>query len=139
MALRLPTTACTLFQRSAAAFLVRFVRWRWALSRASSHCFCSGFCRQTKRGPSLLSFTPLSLRSAACGSESWMRPRFRSILKLAFGNPRLQSSKCFFDLGHKATPDGLLFIHPSGRAAQVIGLFASRNLDLLDLHFCSHP
>src|SRR5271169_3092622 len=82
---------------------------------------------------------PLSLRSAACGSESWMRPRFRSILKLAFGNPRLQSSKCFFDLGHKATPDGLLFIHPSGRAAQVIGLFASRNLDLLDLHFWSHP
>jgi len=60
-----------------------------------------------------------------------------AISQLAFGNALLQSSKCFFDLGHKATPDGFLFLLPPGRAAQDIGLFSAGNPDLFDLHFWS--
>src|ERR1700747_3030138 len=62
---------------------------------------------------------------------------FVAVFQFAFRDALFKSRQCLFDLSHKATPDGLLFLLPSDRAAQDIGLFASRNLDLLDLHFRS--
>src|SRR5579864_1862967 len=59
---------------------------------------------------------------------------FVAVLQLAFDDAFLKSRKRFFDLGHKATPDGFLFFLPSCYAAQDVGFLASRNLDLLDLY-----
>jgi hypothetical protein len=60
---------------------------------------------------------------------------FVTVFELAFHNAIFKSRQRLFDLGYKATPDGLLFFLPSRRAAQDVGLLASRNLDLLDLYF----
>ena len=58
-----------------------------------------------------------------------------AVPQLASGDPLLQSRKCFFDLGHKAASDGFLFFLPPRRAAQDVGLFATRNAHLLHLYF----
>src|SRR5260370_18180176 len=58
-----------------------------------------------------------------------------AVPQLASGNPLLQSRKCFFDLGHEAATDGFLLLLPPRRAAQAVGLFASRNPALFNLDF----
>ena len=58
-----------------------------------------------------------------------------AVPQLASGDPLLQSRKCFFDLGHKAALDGLLFLLPPRGAAQDVGLFATWNPDLFNLYF----
>src|SRR5260370_30452123 len=56
-----------------------------------------------------------------------------TIFQFAFRDALLESRERFFDLGHKATTDGLLFLLPSHRTAEDVGLLPAQNLDLLDL------
>jgi hypothetical protein len=57
-----------------------------------------------------------------------------TIFQFAFRDALLESGERFFDLGHKATADGLLFLLPSQRTTQDVSLLPARNLYLLDLH-----
>src|SRR3989441_12275660 len=52
-----------------------------------------------------------------------------AVLQLPFGNPFLQSGKGPLDFHNKAAPDGLFFLLPPCRAAQDVGLFATRDGD----------
>src|ERR1700732_714133 len=62
---------------------------------------------------------------------------FIAVFELAFHDTLSEPRQRLFDLGYKATADGLLFFLPPLRAAQDVGLLAPRNVDLLDLYFRS--
>src|SRR3981081_4085718 len=57
-----------------------------------------------------------------------------AILQFAVCDALLESRERFFDLGHKAAPDGFLLLLPPHRTAEDVSLLTARNLDLLDLH-----
>src|SRR5258708_10225878 len=73
----------------------------------------------------------------------WMRSlnaaqaqkHFVAVFQLTFDDAFLEPRQRLFDLGHKATTDSFLFLLSPRRPAQNIGLFASRNPDLLNLYF----
>src|SRR5215469_18522690 len=60
---------------------------------------------------------------------------FEAILEFAFRDPLLQSPQSFFDLGHKAAANGFFLLLPSRRATEDVGLFPTRNRNLLHFHF----
>src|ERR1700688_1020715 len=60
---------------------------------------------------------------------------FVAVFEPAFHDALFEPRQCLFDLGYKATADGLLFFLPPLRAAQDVGLLAPPNVDLLDLYF----
>src|SRR6267378_5304343 len=82
--------------------------------------------RPSRRGPPLVDEKP------ECG------PRAKAFCRgLSACLPRCasQAQPMPFDLGHKAATNHFLFLLPSGRATQDMGLFAAWNQDLLHRHF----